>query len=189
MNALMNFFDGLGKLTLAGIGCVVVCVCGTCIVGVVLLAGGERVANQQAIQDNGGYGSEDKPIPVGEYAQFKNGQVRLAETNYFATDRVLNETLLGATSIAAGSRYILLRFDLLCEKQQCDQSELDIRVMADDGKLWSEELSLAKYNEDFPDAVEGATSTGWQVFEFPLSHNVKVVRVKWEGVTLYLDAP
>lgn len=189
MKGFMSFIDGLGKLTLAGIGCVVVCVCGTCILGVVLLAGGERIANQQAIQDNDGYGSEDKPIPVGEYAKFKNGQVRLAETNYFATDRVLNETLLGATSIAAGSRYILLRFDLFCEKQHCDQAELDIRVVADDGKLWSEELSLAKYNEDFPDAVEGAASTGWQVFEFPISHQVRAVRVKWEGVTLYLAAP
>lgn len=185
----METLLGFGKITLVAIGCTVVCVCAACVIGVLLIMAGENAATNQAIQDNDGFGSEGKPIPLGEYAQFKNGQVRIAEADYAATERVLNETLLGATNIAAGSRYILIRFDMFCEKQHCDQSELALHVIADDGKAWSEELTLAKYNEDFPDAVEGAASTGWQVFEFPVARTVKAVRVKWEGVTLYLAAP
>lgn len=189
MKGIMSLIEGLGKFTLAGIGCAVVCVCGTCILGVVLIAGGERAATNQAVEDNAGFGTEDKPIPVGQYAKFEDGQVRIAEADYNATERVIDETLLGQTSLATGSRYVLIRFDLYCEKQQCDQSELDIRVVGQDDKLWTEELSLGKYNEDFADAVQGAASTGWQAFEFPTSQNIKQVRIKWDGATLYFAVP
>lgn len=189
MKALMELIDGLGKLALAAIGCVMICICGACVLAVVLVAGGEKAATKQAVNDNQGYGTEAKPIPAGEYAKFKEGWVRIAEADYNATQRVLNETLLGETNLAGGARFVLIRFELYCVKQHCDQSELDLRLVAEDGKRWSEELSVPQYNLEFPDAVQRGGSTGWQVFEFPVTGTVQTVQVKWGSVTLYLAAP
>jgi hypothetical protein len=190
MKTIMQFFAGIGILGVAAVGCVVVCVCGACIWGIVTVVAKQNEATQNTIALNNGRGAQNRPIPAGTWAKFDNGQVRILQVEWDATQQVLDDTLLGETSLAAGSKYILMRFEIFCEKQQCDQSELDIRLVADDDSRWDEELSLVKYNEDMPDAVQGAKADGWQAFEFPIEERfVQTVQIKWEGVTLYLTPP
>ncbi len=187
MKDILKIFAGLGLFGMAAVGCLVIVLCGGCIAIALLAGAGEEAATKDAIASNGGFGSEDKPIPLQTWAKFDDGDVRATQINENADQAVQRMNTFNSTP-PAGSRYILVYFEVNCKKKTCNESELDLRLMDDKGEAWGEPFSTV-LDPDLGSAVEGAIMEGWQAFFFPSDREIKTIKVEWLSETLYLTPP
>lgn len=167
--------------------CGIVVVCGGIFAVIALVNEGEKAATKDAIDNNGGFGSEDKPITVETWAKFKDGEIRATQLNPDALDQVMEMNFLNDDP-AAGSRYVLIYFEVACNKDTCNQYELDLRLVDDTGELW-DEADFVVTDPPLDDAVKGGTMAGWQVFELSRARSLKVIRLKWGSETLFILPP
>lgn len=178
-----------------GVGCVapVVFIIGVIVVIVVIVAlvqQGQQSATEEAIDRNGGYGTVEKPIPVGTWAKFERGQIR-ATRLVRPADAMVEKFNSFNDEAPSGAEYVLVWFELKCGEEKCTPSiDLDLRLEDENGKAWKEPWVLV-LDDDFDnqEALEGASIEGWQGFEFPVDEAIVAIKVKWGNETLYLAAP
>lgn len=174
--------------TVTSIVTAVVVICVVCVGIIVVIriaqdAESERVAEEL----NDGFGTEDNPMPAGQQLHFEEGEVGVVTVDRNATNAVMNYSALNDDP-ASGAVWTAVRFSVRCNKDACRERELSFSLIDDDGNAY-DEAPLMLYRDKLDDAVRGATMTGWQIFEVPTDAALVAVRVRWNGVTLYLRLP
>jgi hypothetical protein len=157
-------------------------------IGIGLIAWGADEATREAVEQNAGRGRQNNPIAAGEWIKFREGNVRATQIVRPATDFV-NEQM-GAVDVqpAVGADFLVIWFELECKKDFCDENELDIQLIDNQDSKWPEAV-LPLFVSGFDDAVEGSTTAGWQVFEFPKNREIELIEVKWGAAKLYVRPP
>lgn len=189
MGCLTGFINAIFSTTKAILIFIVVMII-LCIGLIVIIRAGEKAATDKAIDElNNGRGTQDEPIARGTFMKFNHGQVRATRMIRPATTMVTDMFRVNQPP-AAGADWVLVWFEVTCEKQECREFELDLQLVDNEGQEWSEpelfELALA---DKLDEAIQGATMSGWQAFEVSQSVSLELLKVKWGGVTLYQEIP
>lgn len=193
MNTLQSLFKLItGSIIAFAIAFFVfVCLCGClCVGGVLLLQGVNAADTNKAIDElNDGRGSLDKPIAAGAWMVYDDGQVRATQLVRGATSRV--EQMNAANpDPAAGAEYVLVWFEVLCQKDRCTRDELQFDLRDADGTEYDAVIFIDLDPYLKRDAVKGGTMTGWMAFEVPPNADLTVVSAKWAGgVRLWQAVP
>ncbi len=176
-----------------GVGCIAPAAfcAGLIIIAVIIAAlvqAGKKSVTEEAIKRNGGLGSSEKPIAAQDWAEFKEGRVR-------ATRLIRNadQMIEGFNSFnpdpPVGADYVLVWFELECHADKCNPGLLDLRLMDSQKKAWGEPWVLVLDPDFETDALRGATTSGWQGFQFPINETIQTIKIEWTNETLYIQPP
>lgn len=181
-------FAGMGAIGIVVAFCLVLVVCGIPTLILYSINANEEQATEDAIDRNAGFGSEEKPIPADRPMLFKNGEVRVTRINTDAT-RTVEQMNSFNSEPAAGSTFVLVYFEITCDKQNCYEMEFDFRLIDGKSDPWGES-TFTVINDDLSGgAVRGGTLAGWQVFEFPQNLPLEAIKIEWDSETLYVLPP
>lgn len=166
----------------------IVFVCVVC-AGIIVVIGLARNAESERVAEelNNGFGTEDNPVPAGGFIRFDEGDVSVTQVDRDATRAVMDYSVLNDNP-ATGAVWTAVRFDVICRKDTCHQREIAFWLLDSNGNEYGESIFM-QYRDKLDDAVRGATMSGWQIFEVPADVLLTGVRIRWGGVTLYLDLP
>lgn len=176
-----------------GVGCVApaaFCV-GLVVIAVIVMAlvqAGEKSATEEAVKRNNGFGSFEKPISVQQWAVFEKGTVRATRLIRQA-DQMVEEFNTFNPNPPAGADYALVWFELQCNVERCDPDLLDLRLMDSQEKAWGEPWVLVLDSDFDKAALRGATTAGWQGFQFPVGETVRTIKIEWGSETLHVEPP
>lgn len=166
----------------------VVFVCVVCIACAVVIRVAIDAENDRVVEElNDGFGTEDKPVAPNTYMRFEEGGVRALSVDRASSQRIMDYSPLNDDP-AEGSAWVLVDIEVLCGQQACREWELNLALVDDRGRTFSE-APLMLYSNKLDDGVEGATFHGWQIFEVPTEATLTMLRVRWGGVTLYGSLP
>lgn len=191
---LIQWVIGLvtGSIIAAAVGFFVVvglCAC-LCLGTLAIMQGaGDAKTNKTIDELNNGKGSIEEPIAAGAWMVYDDGQVRATQLVRGATSRV--EQMNAANpDPAAGAEYVLVWFDVLCQKDRCTRDELQFDLRDADGTEYDAVIFIDLDPYLKRDAVKGGTMTGWMAFEVPPNAPLTVVSAKWNtGVRLWQAVP
>jgi hypothetical protein len=88
-----------------------------------------------------------------------------------------------------GADYVLVWFELECHAKKCNPGLLDLRLMDTQEKAWKEPWVLVLDPDFETDAVRGATTSGWQGFQFPINETIQTIKIEWGNETLHVQPP
>lgn len=160
------------------------------VIGLFALLNPSTETAEQSAARNAGRGTLDTPIPVNEWMQFKDGQVRATKIIRPANTRVKQMNMFNDDA-PAGADYVLVWFEVKCEKDHCRGNiDLDLWLIDDAEKQWGEPTFITlEDNLDSAEALRGSMMAGWQVFEYPTGKEIEAIRIRWSGETLHTEAP
>ncbi len=160
-----------------------------CVVIVMAFANRDE-ASDKAVKRSGGKGTLDNPIPVNEWAVYKDGKVRATRIIRPATQQIKDWNQFNDDP-PVGADYVLVWFEVECQKEKCNPAiDLDIYLMQSKDKKWKEPWFVVMEDDlDSAEALKGSTMQGWQVFEFPSGQSIQAIQVRFGGETLYLAMP
>jgi hypothetical protein len=184
---LSNIFRTI-TATITTIVTTIVFICVVC-VGIVVVIQIAQNAESERVADelNAGFGMQDNPVPADRSIRFDEGEVRVVQVDRDATRAVMDYSVLNDDP-ATGAVWTAVRFDVFCNKDACRERELAFWLV-DDQENDYDEASFMLYDNKLDDAVQGATMTGWQIFEVPAEATLIAAKVRWGGVTLYQQLP
>ena len=176
-----------------GVGCVApAAFCGAVIVVIIIVAAliqaNKESATEDAIKRNGGLGSFEKPIAVEGWAVFDKGKVRAMRLVRPATDMVEEFNMFNPDP-PLGADYVLVWFDLECQIDKCNPGALSLHLTDGQKKDWGEPWLLVLDSDFETDAVRGATTSGWQGFQFPTGEPIQTIKIEWGAETLQVQPP
>jgi hypothetical protein len=184
VGTFMGVFAGLGIFAFLIVGCVAA-VC----IGVIALAiAGQDATDKVAQEANNGMGAQDNPIPFGEWVQFDGAKIRVTEVVRPATAQVQAANSFNDDA-PAGAEYVSINAEILCESAKCTGVEGKFWIVDDTGKEWGEAFVVNRDDIDSDEAVNGATMQGWSTFEFPVSSELKFLKVGWGSASLFVQPP
>ena len=160
------------------------------VVIVALVQQGEEKATKDAVDRNEGRGTLEEPIATGEWMIFEEGKVR-ATRLVRPANSVVEEMNMFNDDPPQGTEYVLVWFEIACEKDECHPSiDTDLHLIDTEDEDWEEPLFLV-LEDDLDDAraIKGAQIAGWQAFEFPEQRAIQTIRVKWGSEILHTIPP
>lgn len=176
---------------LAAVIGIVACV-GFAVVSLGLLAVGTEAVQEEAIEANGGLGSEDEPIPAGSTIVFDDFNLAVTDVIYPATARIERDNMFNDIP-PSGTDYALVEFQLDCKKSGtdlCRGGEFSTRLVDPDGEEWRLGNSIVVNNSiDNLDGTGGNSFTGFKAFTYPVDTELHLVKITVGSVDLYVELP
>lgn len=146
--------------------------------------------NQDAIAENDGFGSEDKPIAAQQTIKMDEFDVKLT---HFSADANTSIMAMHENNPMAedGSVYMLVEAELMCEKIKCNGGEVVIDLIDKDDELWEAlESIFLEPNLAEIEAEKGDTIRGWVAFLVPIEAKIEYAKVwKAGGPILFAELP
>lgn len=168
---------GFSMVSLVVMACLLIMACVSGLVlGLAIASDDAKLEAENLLTMNDGFGTEVKPIPVGTWAIFQQGEVRVTRLDLDATAEVeaMDER---NPSPAADHRYVIAYFEVKCETT-CAENELNLRLVDSTGERWGEPFFVT-LDPQLGKVFQDGKSEGWQVFEVPIERTLASLQVAW----------
>lgn len=174
----LQIFAGLGMVGLVVMACLLIVACvGGMVAGLAISSNDTQSETETLVTQNDGYGTAAQPIPVGTWAKFQQGQVRVTRLDLDATAEVeaMDERNPPPTE---NHRYVMVYFEVNCKNPTCAENELNLRLVDTTGERWGEPFFVT-LEPQLGKVFEDGRSEGWQVFEVPIERTIESLHVAW----------
>lgn len=146
--------------------------------------------NQDAIAENDGFGSADKPIAAQKLIKMDEFDVQL--TQFIPEANMLIQTMhVDNPTPEDDSVYMLVWAELTCQKTKCKGGEVVVNLVDDEDEQWPplDDIFIDP-NLAETEAGKGETISGWFAYLLPIEAEIKYVKV-WEagGPNLFAELP